>query len=84
MDFWTILQNRDLLVEFYTDLKNIYIFVFSRPICIIPHKKNDCVKKKKKKDFDFVKYNKKVFSGQNMYQIEKKKKNSREFVKNSI
>ena len=35
-------------------------------------KKKTIVLKKKIKDFDFVKYNKKVFSGQNMYQIEKK------------
>ena len=72
MDFWTIVQNRNLLVEFYTDFQKIYIFVFFRPLCIILHEKKTIVLKKNLKDFDFVKYNKKVFSGQNMYQIEKK------------
>ena len=82
MDFWTILQNRDLLVESYSDCRK-YILLCSPDLYALFHMKKKMIvlRKKEKKDFDFVKYNKKVFSGQNMYQIEK---NSREFVKNSI
>ena len=36
------------------------------------HMKKKIVLKKVKKDFDFVKYNKRVFCSQNMHQIEKK------------
>ena len=72
MDFWTIVQNRNLLVEFYTDFQKIYIYLCSSDHYALFYMKKKMIVKKKLKDFDFVKYNKKVFSGQNMYQIEKK------------